>query len=238
MRYIVLTGDSSGLGKELAVSLIRMGYGVIGISRHFNEEAEKISSEGEYIHIDFDLSETQRIKELYLQRIKEREHIVGLINNAAVAYDDIITNANYDSLEYMFRINVLSPIMLTKYIIRDMLLKGTSGSLIHITSVCAHTGYKGLSMYAATKGALEAFSKGVAREWGRRNIRSNCIAPGFMETRMSSSLTGDQKDRIYNRTCLGKATDLSSVVNTVIFLFSEEARSITGTTIHIDSGTM
>ena len=93
-------------------------------------------------------------------------------------------------------------------------------------------------MYAATKGALEAFSKGIAREWGRRNIRSNCIAPGFMETKMSSSLTGDQKDRIYNRTCLGKATDLSSVVNTVIFLFSEEARSITGTTIHIDSGTI
>ena len=81
-----------------------------------------------------------------------------------------------------------------------MLLNEIKGSIVHISSVCAHTGYKGLSMYSATKAAIEAFSKTVAREFGSRKIRSNCVAPGFMETDMSKTLNSEQKDRIYLRT--------------------------------------
>ena len=121
-----------------------------------------------------------------------------VINNAAFAYDDIITNADPTQLERMFKINVISPIILSKYIIRDMLLHDIKGSLVHISSVSAQTGYKGLSMYAPSKGAIESFSKNAAREWGERGIRSNCIAPGFMETNMTSALSTDQKNRIWN----------------------------------------
>lgn len=93
-------------------------------------------------------------------------------------------------------------------------------------------------MYAATKAAVEAFSKTVAREFGSKKIRSNCVAPGFMETEMSNSLTLEQKDRIYLRTSLKEETQIESVSNTVKFLLSDESYSITGQVIHVDNGTI
>ena len=138
----------------------------------------------------------------------------------------------------MYQVNVFTPMMLTKVAIRNFLLHNKKGSIVHISSVSAHTGYKGLAMYASTKGALEAFSKGTAREWGRLGIRSNCIVPGFMETEMSSTLNDNQKERIAKRTSLGELTDLDSVSNTVVHLLSSGSKSITGQNIFVDSGTI
>lgn len=93
-------------------------------------------------------------------------------------------------------------------------------------------------MYASSKGALEAFSKDTAREWGQLGIRSNVVVPGFMETTMSSSLTEEQKDRIYKRTSLKSATSVYSVAETVAFLLSDKACGITGQNVHVDNGTI
>ena len=119
-----------------------------------------------------------------------------------------------------------------------MLLHKVKGSIVHISSISAHTGYKGLAMYASSKAALEAFSKNTSREWGELGIRSNVIVPGFMETAMSATLSGEQKDRIYKRTSLKQATDINSVAETIAFLLSDKARSITGQNIHVDNGTI
>ena len=119
-----------------------------------------------------------------------------------------------------------------------MLLHKISGSIVHVSSISVHTGYKGLAMYASTKGALEAFSKNTAREWGEYGIRSNCVVAGFMETSMNAGLTQDQKNRIYNRTSLKKPTTLHSVAKTIMFLMSDDAESITGQTMNVDSGTI
>ena len=160
------------------------------------------------------------------------------MNNAAVAYDDIVTNLNLDRLKAMYEVNVFTPMMITKYAIRNMLLHKTKGCIIHISSISVHTGYKGLAMYASSKGALEAFSKDTAREWGVMGIRSNCVVPGFMATAMSSSLTEEQRDKIYARTSLKAATSINSVAETVAFLVSDKACSITGQNIHVDNGTI
>ena len=93
-------------------------------------------------------------------------------------------------------------------------------------------------MYAASKGSLEAFSKNTAREWGERGIRSNCLVAGFMETNMSGTLSKEQKNRIYNRTSLKKPTSIQSVSHMVEFLLSENASSISGQNIFVDSGTI
>jgi len=93
-------------------------------------------------------------------------------------------------------------------------------------------------MYASTKGALESHSKNLAREWGPRGIRSNCVVPGFMKTEMSKNLNSEQEKRIYNRTCLKKETDIDSVASTILFLCSEDSRSITGEKIYVDNGTV
>ena len=155
-----------------------------------------------------------------------------------MAYDDIVTNLRLEKLEAMYAVNVFAPMMITKYAIRNMLLHRKKGCIVHISSISAHTGYKGLAMYASSKGALEAFSKDTAREWGELGIRSNVVVPGFMETEMSASLTQEQKDRIYKRTSMKQATSVRSVAETTVFLLSEKACSITGQNIHIDNGTI
>ena len=141
-------------------------------------------------------------------------------------------------LQDMYHVNVFSPMMITKYAIRNMLLHKTKGSIIHISSISVHTGYKGLAMYASSKGAMEAFSKDTAREWGVLGIRSNCVVPGFMATAMSASLTDEQRSKIYARTSLKTATSINSVAETVSFLLSDKACSITGQNIHVDNGTI
>ena len=138
----------------------------------------------------------------------------------------------------MYNVNVFSPLILTKFIIRNMLLNKNQGSIVHISSISVHTGYKGLSMYASSKGSLEAFSKNTSREWGEKGIRSNCVVAGFMDTDMSSTLGDDLKNRIKNRTSLKSLTDLQSVSNTVEFLISDKSQSITGQLINVDSGTI
>lgn len=241
MKWVIVTGDTGGLGGAIIKAiLLDNNCGVIGISRKENDATNSFKNlyKDKYVHINYDLSNVDAIKDLYKREVKKIGEIYGLVNNSAYAYDDLVTNANVENLDKMFRINVFSPIMLTKYAIRDMLLYKKEGSIVHITSVCAHTGYKGLSMYASTKGAMEAFSKTVAREWGEKGIRSNCVAPGFMETGMSESLTHDQKDRIYKRTSLKKETNVESVAETVAFLISKKSISITGSILHVDNGTI
>ncbi len=240
MQWIIVTGDSGGLGSAIVRTILEDGkYGVIGISRRENNVVDSIKKEySNYVHINFDLNNTTEVKRLYREEIRKIGSIYGLVNNSAMAYDDIVTNLDYEKLHMMYQINVYSPMMLTKYAIRDMILHKTQGSIIHISSVSAHTGYKGLAMYASTKGAMEAFSLDTAREWGIRGIRSNVVAPGFMETNISAKLTDEQKKKIYQRTALKKATDVQSVAEMVYFLLSDKASSITGTVVRVDNGTI
>jgi 3-oxoacyl-[acyl-carrier protein] reductase len=240
MKVVLVTGVSKGLGLELLKSLLEDDNMVYGISRSYNNELETLKEiyGSKFIHLEYDLSSNETIKKLSEYIRENKIKFDSFINNAAMAYDDIITNANFDKLDLMFKTNVLNPIMITKLILRNFILNKTKGNIIHISSISVHTGYKGLSMYASTKGALEAFSKNTSREWGEIGIRSNCVVAGFMETEMSKTLSDEQKQRIYNRTSLKKETNKESVVETIKFLISDHSKSITGQNIFVDSGTI
>jgi 3-oxoacyl-[acyl-carrier protein] reductase len=240
MKTILITGVSKGLGLVLLKLMLNDGNIIYGISRSDTRELDilKETFPNNFIHLKYDLSLTENVKELSKYILKNKLKFDSFVNNAAIAYDDIITNANFDKLDLMFKTNVLNPIMITKSILRNFILNKVKGSIIHISSISAHTGYKGLSMYASTKGALEAFSKNTAREWGEFGIRSNCIVAGFMETNMSDGLTDEQKDRIYKRTSLKKETNKYSVAETIKFLISDGSSSITGQNLFVDSGTI
>ncbi len=239
-QNVLLTGVSGGLGLALCECLLEEGHQVFGISRKLSPPLEELKSHysGLLHWQSIDLADTAVVRQKLGSLIPKDLPIHAFINNAALGYDDLITNLKLDALEQMFAVNVLSPMLISKFSIRNMLLHRISGNLIHLSSISAHTGYKGLAMYAATKGALEAFSKNTAREWGSKGIRSNCIVAGFMETDMTASLTQEQKDRIYKRTSLKKATEIGSVVSTILFLLSEGASSITGQNLFVDSGTI
>jgi len=241
MKNILITGISKGLGLETAKLLLQKEYQVFGINRTISDDLKSLKDEyKKRLHIKiYDLSFAEKSKSIFLgEFIDFKVPIHGFVNNAAIAYDDIVTNINFNNLENMFKVNVFTPMILTKYVIRNMLLHNIKGSIVHISSISVHTGYKGLAMYAASKGALEAFSKNTAREWGEKGIRSNTIVAGFMETAMSEKLNNDQKNRIYNRTSLKKPTSILSVANTIEFLLSEKSSSITGQNIFVDSGTI
>lgn len=238
---ILITGVSKGLGLVTTRLLLEKGHNVYGISRSkTNELISLIDKYPERLQsLAFDLRDINNVRStIFKEWIGLQTPLHGFINNAAIAYDDIITNLDTTLLENMYRVNVFTPMNLVKYVIRQMLLHHINGSIIHLSSISAHTGYKGLAMYASSKGALEAFSKNTAREWGGLGIRSNCIIAGFMETEMSSSLSADQKKRIYQRTSLKQTTDVKSVAETIAFLLSDSANSITGQNIHVDSGTI
>lgn len=238
---ILITGVSKGLGLTLTELILKMGWNVYGVSRSKTNELKKIIEDypDSFRWLEYNLNDAENVKKtIFKDWIGSQTPIHGFVNNAAFAYDDIITNLNTNTLEEMYRINVFTPMNITKYVIRQMLLHKTKGSIVHLSSISAHTGYKGLAMYASTKGALEAFSKNTAREWGETGIRSNCLVAGFMSTEMSSSLSEDQKIRIYQRTSLKQEVSIDSVAKTIAFLLSEKAQSITGQNIHVDAGTI
>ena len=240
MNYLV-TGCSRGVGLDICRVLLEQGYSVYGIARSYTDEFKKLELlySGKLFFKSVDLSDSGSVrKEVFKEFISNKIQLHGIVCNAAMAYDDIVTNLNLDKLKVMYSVNVFTPMMITKYAIRNMLLHHTRGCIIHISSISAHTGYKGLAMYASSKGALEAFSKDTAREWGELGIRSNVVVPGFMETTMSASLTNEQKNRIYKRTSMKAPTSVRSVAETVAFLLSDKAESITGVEVRVDNGTI
>lgn len=240
-KNILVTGISRGVGLEIAKQLLEEGHNVYGVNRSYSEGIKELEKQfpNNLFFKSVDLSDSDNLKEtIFKNFLTNKIPIHGFVNNAAMAYDDIISNLNLERLQQMFNVNVFSPMMITKSVLRNMLFNKVKGSIIHISSISVHTGYKGLAMYAGSKGALEAFSKNTAREWGQLGIRSNALVAGFMDTEMSATLSDDQKNRIHKRTSMKIPTEVASVASTVCFLLSDEAKSITGQNIHVDSGTI
>ncbi|MFN9341812.1 MAG: SDR family NAD(P)-dependent oxidoreductase [Planctomycetota bacterium] len=238
---VLVTGGTRGLGLAIVRQLAQQGDTVWVVARQSTPELAELTTRysGQVQFRSVDLSQPARLDKSLLETEDGKAWpIEGLVNNAATAYDDLATNLNLEPLELMFRVNVFAAMVLSKLAIRNMLLHKTKGALVHISSVSAHTGYKGLAMYAASKGAMEAYSRNLAREWGSVGIRSNCVVPGFMETEMSASLSAEQKEKIYQRTALRQPTNLESVAAMVCHLLGPAAGSITGQSFVVDSGTV
>ncbi|HEY0266424.1 MAG TPA: SDR family oxidoreductase, partial [Rhizomicrobium sp.] len=131
--------------------------------------------------------------------------------------------------------NTVSPIVLTKYAVRAMMTKG-EGRIVNISSIIGFTGYSGLSVYGATKASMLGFTRSLAREVGRLGVTVNAVAPGFMDTEMTASMSDDARTRIAARSALKRLVDVDDVAASVAFLMSGAARNITGTVMTVDAG--
>jgi 3-oxoacyl-[acyl-carrier protein] reductase len=233
LKTVIVTGASGGLGVETVRELLITGYKVIGVSRR--PRNFEVVNENNYIHLTCDLSRIENLVPLVGEIKKHTKVIYGLVNNAAIGKDGILPTIHNSDIEYQIALNLTSPIILTKYISREM-LQHRQGRIVNISSIVANSGYRGLSVYAATKGGLEGFSRSLSRELGSYEINVNCVAPGFMETEMTASLSNENLDRIRNRSALKRFPTVIEVTSAVKYLLSPEGSGITGTVITIDAG--
>ena len=159
----------------------------------------------------------------------------GLVNNAGLGTGGVLAMMREDQVEALVRLNTVSPILLTKSVVRAMMSE-KAGRIINMSSVVASTGYHGLSVYSATKAALVGFTRSLAREVGPLGITVNAVAPGFIDTEMTAELGDGQREQIKRRSALRRMAEPADVAAAVVYLLSEGARNVTGTTLTVDAG--
>ena len=182
-----------------------------------------------------DLAEVEKIPGMVKHLRSEFGPTYGLVNNAAVGFHGVLATMHNSRIESLVRVNTLSPIVLTKYVVRHM-MGDRQGRIVNIASINGFTGYNGLSVYAATKASLIGFTRSLAREVGRLDITVNAVAPGFVDTEMTHSLEAAQRDQIARRSALRRLVAPRDVADAVEYLMSDRARNITGTVLTIDAG--
>jgi 3-oxoacyl-[acyl-carrier protein] reductase len=242
IRNILVTGGSRGLGLAIARKLAVAGYCVITVARKKSKETAEAIAEiesgqgpGALHFTPFDLGSINEIPVLLRGLRKEFGPLFGLINNAALGTDGALALMHNAKIEQLVRVNTLSPLVLTKYVVRGMMADG-AGRIVNIASIIGFTGYSGLSAYAATKASMLGFTRSLAREVGRMGITVNAVAPGFLATEMTDTLADDQRQRIARRSALKRLAEVDDVANAVEFLLSPKARNITGTVLTVDAG--
>jgi 3-oxoacyl-[acyl-carrier protein] reductase len=232
---VVVTGTTSGIGRAIAVSLATAGYRVVGIARRDLSAAELEVEAPAYHHERFDLSEIGGLADLVGRIVEEHGKPFALVNNAAIGTDGILPTMHNTEIERLMRVNVTSPIVLTKYLVRHMLTE-RRGRIVNISSIVARTGFRGLAAYAATKAAIEGFTRSLAREVGPRGVTVNAVAPGFVETSMNAQFGRGELDRVVKRSALGRLASADEVAGAVRFLLTEEASAISGSVLTVDAG--
>jgi 3-oxoacyl-[acyl-carrier protein] reductase len=241
MRNVIVTGGSRGLGLGIVRKLAENGYRVLAIARQSNDEFKLVLREAEKTHpgslhfSPFDLGNIQDLAGLAKKLRKNFGPIYGLVNNAAIGSHGVLATMYNSEIERLIRINTLSPIVFTKYIVRYMLADG-GGRVVNVASIIGFTGYSGLSVYGATKASLIGFTRSLAREVGRMGVNVNAVAPGYIETDMTEDLGDEQRHQIIRRSALRRLPRPEDVANAVEFLLGDKAGNITGTVLTVDAG--
>jgi 3-oxoacyl-[acyl-carrier protein] reductase len=193
------------------------------------------SRPGSLHFVPFDLGDVQKIPDLVKELRKSFGPIYGLVNNAAMGLDGALAMMQNSKIERLIRVNTISPIVLTKYVVRHMMADG-GGRVVNVASILGFKGYSGLSVYGATKASMIGFTRSLAREVGRAGVNVNAIAPGFMETDMTRALDGDLRKEVARRSALRRFPAVEDVAEAVEFLLGDKARNITGTVLTVDAG--
>ena len=234
---VLVTGASRGLGLAICEHLANTGYHVIGASRNNTPEFEALQQRyaGAVEFVPLDLAHISGHHEWVRQLERRFGPLFGLVNNGAIAYDGVLATMHETQIAELIQVNLTGTIVLTKYALRSMLPQ-RKGRVIQIASIIATTGFNGLSVYAATKAALQGFTRSLAREVGRANITVNSVSPGYMATQMSAGLAPDKLETIVRRSPLGRLAEVGDVAAAVGYLLSAAAERVTGIDLKVDAG--
>jgi 3-oxoacyl-[acyl-carrier protein] reductase len=241
MHSVIVTGGTRGLGLAISLALTGQGYHVIAIARSQTpellagiESAAK-SGVGRLSFRACDLSRTSELGKFVATLRKDIGPIYGLVNNAGIGTPGVLSLMPEDQIEALVRLNTIAPMIMTKYVLRSMMVE-RAGRIINMASIVASTGYSGLTAYSASKAALLGFTRSLAREVGSLNITVNAIAPGFIDTEMTQELDERQREHIARRSALKRLAGVDDVAGAVLYLMSDSARNITGMTLTVDAG--
>lgn len=235
-KTVLVTGASRGLGLAIATRLRDDGFKVIATARTRTDDISALEASGDVVFYPYDMMDTDGLHGFVREVTGAHGPLYGLVNNAAVGLEGVLATMHANDIERLMRVNVTSPILLTKSCVRGMLRAGKGGRILNVTSIIASTGFNGLSVYGASKAALEGFTRSLARELGAMNITVNALAPGYMSTEMTKGLQGDKLKSIMRRSPLGVLASVEDVANGAGYLMSEGASRVTGTVLTIDAG--
>jgi len=237
----VISGGSRGLGLAIVERLLDRGDSVATFSRSGSAALDSLlAAHPDRLHAEQVDAASPDALRAFVDRVAGRfGRIDHCIANAAVAHEGLVATVRDDEIDAMLDVNLRGSIVLVRECVRQMLIRpvdATAASVVVISSVVAGRGSSGLAVYAATKAGLEGFAKSLAREVGPRGIRVNVVAPGFLETDLSASLSERDRGRIARRTPLGRLGRPEDVVGAIDFLTSPRAAFITGQVLTIDGG--
>jgi 3-oxoacyl-[acyl-carrier protein] reductase len=239
---VIVTGGSRGIGLGIVRCLAKTGYRVMALARRESPELRQAIDEnarsgtGSIGFAAYDLAQTEGLAALVQQLRKDLGPVYALVNNAGLSIDGTLALTSATQIEQLVRLNVVSPILLSKYVLRSMMADGGGGRIVNLASIIAFTGYSGLSVYGATKASMIGFTRSLAREVGRIGVTVNAVAPGFVDTDMTRELTQEHREQIARRSALRRLVEVDDIAAAVAYLLSPGARNITGTVITVDAG--
>lgn len=239
-KNALVTGSSRGIGREIALELGRRGVHVAVNYAGSEAKAEAVVQELQSfgvkaMKVQANVSDEQDVKAMIKEVTTTLGSIDILVNNAGITRDNLLMRMKVDDFDDVIETNLKGAFLCTKTVTRQM-MKQRSGKIINIASIVGVSGNAGQANYVAAKAGLIGLTKSTAKELASRNIYVNAVAPGFITTDMTEVLTEEQKAAMLESIPLGKLGEPEDVANVVCFLASDEAKYITGQTIHVDGG--
>ena len=238
MPTSLVSGGSRGLGLALVERLLDRGDRVATFSRSGSDRlAELVACHPGRLHVEtLDAADAPALRGFVGRVVAAFGSIDHCVANAAIAHEGVLATCTDAEIDAMLAVNLRGSIVLVREVVRQMLVRAEGPSITLVSSVVAAGGSPGLAVYAATKAGLEGFARCLARELGPRGIRVNAVAPGFLETDLSASLSAENRGRIVRRTPLGRLGLPADIVGAIDFLSSPRAAFITGQVLTIDGG--
>ena len=241
MDNVIVTGASRGIGLAIADRLACDGFKVFAVARRDSEALAATAAKltdlglGALVFRPLDLNDVATIPTFVRELRGQFGPIYGLVNNAGLGTAGLLATMPDAEIPQLIQLNTLSPILLSKYVVRGMMAQGR-GRVINISSIVASTGFNALSVYAATKASLIGFTKSLAREVGRVGVNVNAIAPGFIDTEMTGGLEGSERERVIGRSALRRLATPEDIAMIAAFLLGEGGRNISGAVMTVDAG--
>lgn len=234
-KKVFITGGASGIGLSILENFYKLEADIFTIGTNV-ENLKTIQNNFPKIKTsNFNLENHQKIEEL----VKEAKEKLGgldiVINNAGITKDNLAIRMSDEEWNKVININLTAVFLICKYSIKVM-MKQDSGSIINISSIVGHTGNFGQANYSSAKAGIIAMSKSLAKEYAKKNIRVNCISPGFIDTKMTKSINEEFKKKLIENIPMGKLGNGNDIANCAIFLASDLSSYITGETIHVNGG--